>query len=156
MVDGYFKTIEGGNANSREIAIIEANERGEVFGIADLEGHGFGLFIVSSGGIVNFPVADDAFIYKTIENLERIKYENGYYIIDFRGTLGTLGNLPCYMGVFDKYGNRIFEPSEQIDYDVYSVEVISENEFEILFQGKDGNNYTVRTDKTGKFLTAPK
>ncbi|MBE6797432.1 MAG: hypothetical protein E7531_03745 [Ruminococcaceae bacterium] len=156
LVDGYFKTIEGENANTREIAIIEANERGEVFGIANLEGYDFGLFMVSKDGIVKFPVADDAFIYQTIKNLERIKYENGYYIIDFRGTLGTLGNLPCYMGVFDKGGNLIFEPSERIDYDVYSVKVISENEFEILFHGKDGNNYTVRTDKTGKFLTEPK
>lgn len=156
LVDGYFKTIKGENANSREIAIIDANERGEVFGIATLEGYDFGLFMVSSDGIVKFSVADDAFIYQTINNLKRIKHENGYYIIDFRGTLGTLGNLPCYMGVFDKNGNCIFEPSEQLDYDVYSVKIISENEFEISFKGKDGNIYTVRTDNTGQFLSDPK
>ena len=144
LVDGYF------------IIIIDANERGEVFGFADLEGYDFGLFMVNKDGVVQFPVSDDAFIYKTIDNLKRIDYEKGYYIIDFRGTLGTLGNLPCYMGVFDEKGNCIFEPSEQIEYEVYSVEVISENEFEILFQGRDGNYYTVITDKTGKFLTTPK
>lgn len=156
LVDGYFQTIDGEKANTRDIAIIDANTRGEVFGIANLEKYGYGLFGISKEGIVKFSVGDDAFIYKTISNLKRIKFENGYYIVDFRGVLGTLGNLPCYMGVFDKNGSCVFEPSEQVDYEVYSVKIISGNEFEIVFKGNDGKNYTVRTNSAGEFLSEPK
>ncbi len=136
--------------------IANANERGEIFGFQSLDNDETSLVMINKNGSIEFPVADKAFIYQSVENLNNIRYENGYYIIDFRGTLGTLGNLPCYMGVFDENGKCIFEPSEQLKYEVYSVKVISENRFEILFEGSDGNRYTVETDNTGKFLTEPK
>ena len=148
LARGYFEKTE------KDLAIIDANERGEVFatGEIDIDGYGEGLFMISKDGIVNFPIKTDALSYSTVENLQKIKLDNGYYIIDFRGSW----NHPYYMGIFDKDGNCIFEPSEQVDYPVYSVKkVISSDRFEIMFMGKDDKYHTVITDNTGKFLTEP-
>ena len=152
LARGYFEFGDGEKPNMKELAILDANERGEIFAIKDLDDDGSAFVMIKEDGVVTFSVAEDAFINVSIDNLRKTRYENGYYIIDCR----LAYNFPCYMGVFDEKGNCVFEPSEQIDYEVYSVKVLSPNEFEVMFEGKDGKMYTVTTDHTGKFLSEPK
>ena len=150
--EGNAKTVTGEDGHTRSIAIANPNSRGEVFAFANVDGDKLDLIMVTKDGLVKFPVAESAFTYKTVANLENIALEGDYYIIDFRS---TVGNSPCYMGVFDLEGNLIFEPSEVVEYVVYSVNVKGENEFEITFKGKDWKDYSVTTDNTGAFLTKP-
>lgn len=155
LAKGYFEFGDGDKPNEKKLAILDPNARGEIFFIGELVGFGEGLFMITKDSIVDFPIAENALIYPTVKNLQKIRLENGYYVIDFRADLGTIGNLPCYMGVFDEHGNCIFEPSEQIDYEVFSVKVLSADKFEVEFKGKDGKMYTVTTDRTGTFLSEP-
>lgn len=152
LARGYFEFGDGEEPNMKELAILDANERGEIFAIKDLDDDGSAFIMIKEDGVVIFSVAEDAFINISIDNLRKTRYENGYYIIDCRLAF----NFPCYMGVFDEKGNCVFEPSETLDYEVYSVKVLSPHEFEIVFEGKDGKMYTVTTDHTGKFLSEPK
>ncbi len=138
--------------NVQEIVIAEANERGEVFGIADLDDDCYELLMVNKEKVVTFSVPENGLIFGSVSNLERIEYDKGYYIIDFRV---QPGNLPGYMGVFNEKGECIFEPSEELEYWVYSIKVISENRFEIMFEGMDGKYYNVEIDDTCQFLTEP-
>ncbi len=141
IVDGYFGTI------------IDANTDGEIFCFAALNGIDYGLFMITKDEIVNFPVGDDAFLEPTVSNLKRIEKQLDYYVVDIRSTYWN--NRVYYMGVFDENGNKIFEPSEQMDYDVWSIEVLSDTQFQVRFQGKDSKFYTVKTDSTGAFLDEP-
>ncbi len=137
--------------NESEKAIIDANERGEIFGFTE-----DGLVKITKYGIVEFPLPDHALSYPTVKNLKKIEKQQDYYVVDIRGHVGVNYNIPWYMGVFDEDGNVIFEPSEQIKYDVLSVTVLSEDEFEVLFAGEDKKHYTVKVDASGEFLTEPK
>ncbi len=151
LARGYFEFGDGEKPNIKELAILDANERGEIFAIKDLGDDGSAFVMIKEDGVTRFSVAEDAFINISIDNLRKTRYENGYYIIDCR----LAYNFPCYMGIFDEKGNCVFEPSKQIDYEVFSVNIISADVFEVMFEGKDGKMYTVTTDHTGKFLSEP-
>lgn len=155
IADGYFKVNKevGNGQYEYEIAIIDANEKGEIFGFAEIDGSDYGLFKITKNNTVRFPVGDDAFLEPTVSNLKRIEKQLNYYVVDIRSTYWN--NSVYYMGVFDESGNKIFEPSEQMDYDVWSIEVLSDTQFQVRFQGKDSKFYTVKTDSTGTFLDEP-
>ncbi len=153
----WIQTVEKANETRKyELAIIDANERGEIFGFGENgSSEEDDLLMITSKGVTCFNLPKKALLYPTVNNLKKIEMQNGYYVVDIRGDLGGLGNLPCYMGVFDSRGRAIFQPSEQLNYNVYSVKVLSSNNFEIMFRGKDDRYYTARVDATGRFLTEP-
>lgn len=150
LADDYFKVVDGEEYKKYDLGITNANERGEIFAITE-EDDNLIITMITKDKTVKFHPSSRAFISSSVKNLERIEYQNGYYVIDFR----LYSNYPGYMGVFSKYGECIYEPSIVLDYSVYSVNVISENEFEIEFKGMDNKLYTVRTDSNGNFLSEP-
>lgn len=138
------------------ITITDADENGNLFAFGEYGNDDrLGLYVINSSGIKRFDIDSNNLTYDTLKNLERIKTENGYYVVDLRGTLGPLGNLPSYYGIFDQQCNAIFEPSETIPYDVYSVKILSENEFNVHFKGRDNKYYWVKTNSKGEFLEEP-
>jgi len=151
LAEGIFDTNRVDGKGSLEVVITDANDRGEVFAVGHIESYGNGLFMITKDNIVKMSVQTNHLFLASTKDLSKTKFENGYYIVDLR----TGFNYPGYMGIFDEDGTCIFEPSEQLTYTVYSVKVLGDNEFEILFDGADGKRYTATVDRNGTFLTEP-
>lgn len=133
-----------------ELAITDVDENGNIFAIGKIDEQ-YGLYLINKNGIIKFEIEENNIIYTATTNLKGIRTENEYFVVNLRDGFG----FSSYMGVFNKNGIAIFEPSEVISYEVYDLEIISENEFNVKFKGKDDKYYWVKTDSQGNFLNEP-
>jgi hypothetical protein len=92
--------------------------------------------------------------YVSVRDLLNIEKQQSYYVVDFHYH-DVIGNLPKDAAVYDSNGNEVIDIDDVVPYQVYSVDVISDNEFEIMFAGDNGSYYTATIDRNGDFLTEP-
>ncbi len=150
----YVATETGYEAGQKttELLITDANENGEVFAIGEQSGSSRSLFKITNDETVRFETTGNQLFFASIKNLKRIYTDNGYYVVDFRE---SMMNMPTGILIIDKQGELIMDMEKQIDYTVFSVDIISDDQIKIKFMGKDDRYYNVNINFDGEFLSTP-